>query len=363
MSRRFRVALIGTARYGIAEPFAGGLEAHTALTAYALNDLGHQVTVFAGSPSALVPGDLDVLPILDRALDYTSSTRMDNAMPPGRYEADYAGYQSVLAAVSEPGRFDVVHNNSLHYLPPVLDTSLDVPMVHAVHCPPFSELAEAHGFRAEQSDQRLGAVIAVSESLARQYLPVECTVVGNGVAIQDWPYGDGGSDCVWAGRIVPEKGPHLAIDAARMAGRSIVLAGPVLHPEYFEREVMPRLSPNARWAGHLNGKELADLYGSGSVGVMTPCWDEPFGLVAAEMLACGTPVAALDRGAMREVIDPAVGVLAQRDDVAGLAAAIDTAENLDRRICRKYAEEYLSAEVMAERYVELYRQAIAAWRS
>ncbi len=361
--RRLRVAIIGHARFGIGEPFSGGIESHTALLARSMRDLGHHVTVFAGAATSRVPHDLRVRPIVAQEPDCRGYERIDNPMPAGRWQSEDAGYRSVLGMVADPGAFDVVHNNSLHYLPPVLCAGIRVPMIHTLHSPPFETLHLAHQHRARQHCARphpADEVVAVSCSLQREWGSLANTVVPNGVTTERWSFGHAASPaCVWMGRIVPEKAPHLAIDAARLAGRRIDLAGPVQHPRYFEEEVRPRLGNGARWLGHLCTAALSELCRRAAVGVVTPQWDEPFGLVVAEMLSCGTPVAAFARGAIPELLTPRVGTLATPGDLPSLASAIDAAARLDRRACREHAVEHLSAGVMAARYVELYRRAIA----
>ena len=88
---------------------------------------------------------------------------------------------------------------------------------------------------------------------------------------------------------------------------------------------------------------------------MTPAWDEPFGLVAAEALASGTPVAAYDRGALPEIVTPACGRLAAGGDVVALAEAIRGAMTLDREAARRRAVEHFDVEVMVDRYEQTYR--------
>lgn len=356
-----RVAVIGSARFGAGEPFAGGLEAHTHTTAVALQAAGHRVTVFAGPASAGFPPGLNVVPIVARQPDFSTCQRSDTSVPPGVARELDRGYRDVLAQVTEPGRFDVVHNNSLHYLPPLLDSALGVPMVHVLHCPPFADLELAHRHRRHHDARPRGAVVAVSQSVARQWEALADVIVPNGVDTDAWrPLDLAITDrCVWAGRCVPEKAPHLAIDAARAAGREITLVGPVQHPEYFRTEVQPRLGADAVWAGHVDRAELRALFSSSGVGVVTPQWDEPFGLVIAEMLACGLPVAAFERGAVASVIEAGVGVLAGPGAVDELATAINSAAGLDRAVCRKYAMGRLSAVAMIDRYIRLYRRAMA----
>ncbi|RYJ01978.1 MAG: glycosyltransferase, partial [Actinomycetales bacterium] len=153
--------------------------------------------------------------------------------------------------------------------------------------------------------------------------------------------------------------PHLAVRAARSAGLPIVLAGPVLDPGYFRDEVRPLLGSDATCAGHLGGSALVDLVGSASVLAVSPVWDEPFGLVAAEALSCGTPVAAFGRGGLTEIVSPDVGRLADVDDVDALAAAIVDARRLDRRAARDHAVRRLGLDAMVGQYERVYDQSTA----
>lgn len=352
-----RIALIGGARFGVGEPFAGGLERHTAILATSLQRLGHDVIVFAGPADASTPAHLRVRPVTAASpgLAGGGDLRLDTAVSPERCVAEHDGYRRVLAEIVE-GDFDIVHNNSLHYLPVLADGHVGVPMVHTLHTPPFDWLARAHRVRRRNGGDRR-ALVAVSRSLAGQWHLPGSNVVVNGIDLTGWPVGGGRPGrCAWVGRIVPEKAPHLAIDAARLAGREIVLAGPVYDPGYFRREVRPRLGPSARWLGHRPTAELARWCGQAEVGLVTPCWEEPFGLVAVEFLASGTPVAGLRRGALPEIVDPSVGALAPEATAAELAQAIELAATVDRKVCRKTAEARFSATDMAARYVDLYRQ-------
>jgi glycosyltransferase involved in cell wall biosynthesis len=116
------------------------------------------------------------------------------------------------------------------------------------------------------------------------------------------------------------------------------------------------LSADVTYVGHLTSEELVDLVGASAVSIVTPAWDEPYGLVVAESLACGTPVAAIARGAMPELLDHDSGRLAPPGNTEALAAAIRTAGTLDRGAARRRAVEHCSVEAMLTSYEMLYDQ-------
>ena len=181
----------------------------------------------------------------------------------------------------------------------------------------------------------------------------------NGVDPDLWVPGPGGEDAVWSGRLVAEKAPHEAIDAVRRTGRAITVAGPMLDRPYFDREIQPRLGDHARYAGHLDQRALCDLVGSAAVAVVTPMWDEPYGLVAAEAMACGTPVAAYGRGGLNEIVTPDSGRLATSPDVPALALAIDAAATCDRGAVRRHAVQAHGLTRMVDEYEALFRRTVA----
>ena len=165
---------------------------------------------------------------------------------------------------------------------------------------------------------------------------------------------------VWSGRIVPEKGLSEAIVAARRAGFPVRFAGPIGDAEYYDDEIKPLLGPDVRYEGHLRQDELAELVGGAAVALVTPRWEEPYGLVVAEALACGTPVAAIARGGIPEILDESSGRLACPGDLDGLVRAIGQAASLSRADARLRAETHCSQDVMMEKYLERYYALIAA---
>jgi glycosyltransferase involved in cell wall biosynthesis len=344
-----RICLIASSRFPVCEPFMGGLEAHTHALAGALMRRGHRVSLFAA------PGSDPALGVtsLPRA-DFVSSpaARADVASTPQAWMQEHHAYLDLMLGMAQGrhGPFDVVHNNSLHHLPVAMSRVIDVPVVTTLHTPPVAWLESAVAFADPQS-----RFVAVSGSVARAWSHVvDSVTIHNGIDTRWWRPGPGGAGAIWSGRIVPEKAPHEAIDAAVRAATSLQLAGPIHDRTYFDREIQPRLGGRVRYLGHLNRADLRRAVGAASVAVVTPEWDEPFGLVAAVAMACGTPVAAYDRGGLHEIIDHESGVLVPPGDVEALGAALRDAASLDRRGVRRRACRHFSLDRMVDRYETTY---------
>jgi glycosyltransferase involved in cell wall biosynthesis len=349
-----RIALIGSFRYPIREPFAGGLEAHLATAARALQRRGHRVTLFAAGGS---DPDLHIEVMRPGNVPDVPGQRRDITDTPEIVAAERDAYGSLMDRLGGEfaDSFDVVHNHSLHHLPYERAVDLPRPMVSTLHTPPFPRLESALRSVAPGTVR----CVAVSEQVRAAWAPFapDARVIHNGVDTDRWHPGPGGPDLVWTGRLVPEKGPHLAIDAARRAGRRLVLAGPAVDVDYVEREIRPRLGPDVEYLGHLGQPALAEVVGGAAAALVTPLWDEPYGLVVAEALACGTPVVAFARGGIPEILTPGSGRLVEPGDVAAMAEAIGEAERLSRAAVRHRAVTHCSLDTMIDRLESFYREA------
>lgn len=355
MTEPLRVALIASTRYPIRQPFAGGLEAHVCHLARALASSGYRVSLFAasGSDPGLRCRMLDVRP-----LNLSDAARRDVSMPPAAFMADHHAYLSFMLWLAGPGsqEFDVIHNHSLHYLPVAMASTLSTPMLTTVHTPPTPWLESAIG--ASIGQRTRFAAVSQHTAAAWRDLIGDIAVVPNGVHTGQWPLGPGGPYLVWFGRITPEKAPHLAMAVARRSRRRLVLAGPISDQKYYLTHIEPHLDDDVTYAGHLNHKRLAYLVGHAAVALVTPTWDEPYGLVVAEAMACGTPVVAFARGGIPELIESSSGRLVVAGDIAAMADAISAAVRLPRKQVREHAIRHCSADAMVTAYTSLYRQLI-----
>ena len=188
-------------------------------------------------------------------------------------------------------------------------------------------------------------------------------VVPNPIVVDRWPLVlDKQEYLLWVGRMDPVKGAHRAIEAARIAGRSLVLAGPVQtgQEEYFRELVKPHIDGRrVRYVGELGGTAIQELFANAAALLMPIRWREPFGMVMIEALACGTPVIAFPEGAAAEiVIDGENGMLVA--DEAEMAGAVERIGSIDPKRCRASVAERYDISVTVAGYEHVYRRAIAA---
>jgi glycosyltransferase involved in cell wall biosynthesis len=358
-----RIALVAplVSRIDDARPPLGGAQVIVADLARTLASRGHDVTLLAATGSRVRGARTP-----DIGIDASRLAPADLTASEGR--ADDASQRGGFGAVrswidGHPGEWDVVHAHA--YDAPAFDALRGLaPVVHTLHLAPLDGAVVAAAGAAAAS----GAVLAsVSHANARAWTAAGARVseiLPNGIDVEAIPFGaraDG--PLLFAGRMSPEKGPEVAIRAARAAGRTIVLAGGVYDRDHFTREVEPLLGPDARYRGALPRLELYELMARAPAVLMPVRWDEPFGLVAVEAQAAGAPVVAFERGGLPELIVAGrTGILVPRDDEAAFTAAIARTDRIDRGACRTNAGRFTILR-MAEAHERLYARLGASGRN
>lgn len=186
--------------------------------------------------------------------------------------------------------------------------------------------------------------------------------IRNGIALNEFsPAADGrrGEYLLYAGRICPEKGPHLAIQLARHTGRPLLLLGEVypfpLHWRYFETEIQPHLGGTVVWKPHSTVEERRAWMAGADAVIIPSLVDETSSLVAMEAAASGTPVIAFRRGALTEtVVHHRTGFLCE--SIEEMQRAVKRLGRIRSRDCRVWAERCFDADRMVREYVDLYRR-------
>jgi glycosyltransferase involved in cell wall biosynthesis len=340
-----RVAIIAPPFIPVPPVRYGGTELFVAELAAGLHELGHDLVVYANGESRL--------PCPVRSL-YTKSDWPPCEPSSGTLKSlTHIGW-----AFRDIGSdFDIVHLNDA--LATVFTPLVPVPAVmtlHHPHEPALSELYSRHpGI----------TYVAISEFQRRRERMHRLRMVHHGIRTEAYRFERRKQDYLaFIGRIAPLKGPHLAIEVARRAGIPLKIAGEIqpVFREYWEREVEPHVDGSfIEYVGEADFAAKNELLASARALLFPIQWDEPFGLVMIEAMACGTPVLALSGGAVSEVVQEGVSghVCANVDELA--RKAVDLA--IDPLRCRAYVTARFHVDTMVRRYEALFRQLIEGPRS
>ena len=334
-----RIAMVAPPWYPVPPQAYGGIEQLIADLVRPLADLGHKVTLIGVGEDT----EADLVDL--RTFDRPQSYRMGEALP----ELLHAARANRLIAAMN---VDVVHDHSL--AGPVTATARDTRTVLTVHGPVNGELGELYD---ELGDSIELVAISEAQRSLRPGLNWVATV-HNAIDVAEYPYRDDKQDYVlFLGRMCHDKGVHLAIDAARAAGRRLLVAAKCSEDAehaYFDEHIRPRLGAGVEYLGEVDVARKRELLRDASCLLLPVLWEEPFGLVMVEALACGTPVVALRRGSVPEVvIDGVTGLVC--DEPGELAAALDEVRRIDPLACRRDAERRFDLPVMAQAYERVYR--------
>ena len=345
-----RIAVLAPPWIPVPPPAYGGTEAVVEVLCEALVAHGHEVTLFAA------PGSRSAAQVRS-PLEAAHPDEIGSSL----YESDHVAcaWDEIDLAAELGKAFDVVHDHS-GFTALAMADRVSAPVVHTVHGPfdqTTNHFYQRHGHKAR--------LVAISRSQAAS-APADVRVVDvvpNPIVVDRWPLVLKKQEyLLWVGRMDPVKGAHRAIEAAHMAGRSLVLAGPVQtgQQEYFRERIEPHIDERrVRYVGELGGTAIQELFANAAALLMPVRWREPFGMVMVDALACGTPVIAFPEGAAAEiVIDGENGMLVA--DEAEMAGAVERLGSIDPERCRASVAERYDVSVTVAGYEHVYSRAIAA---
>ncbi len=325
----------------------GGIEWIVWLLAEGLTAQGHDVTLFAS-------GDSRTNARLAAVYPTAPSELIGRTMPDLRH---------LLSALERAGEFDVI-NDHTGPLGAVLGELVDTPVVHTVHGPLDAEPGEVY----ETIGRVAPGVGLISLSLNQRRPKPDLNWVANvpnALDLEHYPsHPHKGDYLLFVGRMNHEKGAHRAVAVAMELGLPLKLAGKVREPrerEYFEEFVEPHLGHGIEYLGEVNHGMKVELLQNARCTLFPIEWEEPFGLVMIESMACGTPVIATRHGAVPEVIGDGRGGLVV-DHWREIPAALERADAIDPVECRRYAEEQFAPERMVADYLRAYEAAASSAR-
>jgi glycosyltransferase involved in cell wall biosynthesis len=336
-----RIALTADPELPVPPRLYGGIERIIDMLARGLAERGHEVVLFA-HPDSTCPVERVAWP-----------GSRSNSQP------DTLRNATALARAVAGGGFDLVHSFSrIAYLTPVLP--IGIPKIMSYQRA-ISPRTARWGHALSRGTLQF---TAISKWMMHEVREIgRWTMIPNGVplSIYDFqPTVGSNAPLVFLGRIEEIKGPHLAIQIARRTGRKLVIAGNVPDGKqtWAQDEVLNHVDgTEISYVGPLDDNAKNDLLGSAAALLMPILWDEPFGIVMAEALACGTPVLGLRRGAVPEVVDDGVTGFV-RDSLDELVSCVGMLPTIDRSACRAAVEAHYSDAVVIEQYIAAYRKAM-----
>jgi glycosyltransferase involved in cell wall biosynthesis len=338
-----RIALTADPELPVPPGLYGGIERIVDMLAHGLVSQGHDVTVFA-HPKSQTAG---------RLIPWTGRS--------SRSRIDTFRNSVMLARHVLSGHYDLVHSFSrIAYMLPILRSPI----------PKLMTYQRAISPKSIQMGHRLSGGSLWFSAVSRKMMENvdglgKWRLVYNGVPLNSYDFSPAvppDAPLVFLGRIEEIKGPHLAIDIAKRAGRALIIAGniPTEHASWFDAHIAPHIDQKTiRYMGPVDDAAKNALLRGAAALLMPILWEEPFGIVMAEALACGTPVIGFDKGAVAEVVENGVtGFVA--DGLEPIVAAVAKISQIDRTACRRRAERLFSDRVVIESYLSVYREMIAA---
>jgi glycosyltransferase involved in cell wall biosynthesis len=346
MKRKLRIAQIAPLWFPIPPKKYGGIERIISFLTEELVRRGHKVTLFASKSSKT---KAELIPVSERG-----------TISLGIGWHDY--WWNLFChsrAFERAANFDIVH---CHWgiMGGFFQKIVKTPVLHTMHNIPIFLDSRWKIFKHYKNDLNL---VFISKSEKRN-APVRFKnnwVVYNGIDVSQFKFSSKPKEhFIWIARICDAKGTKEAIEIAKKAKVKLLLAGQLQphHGEYFEKEIKPELNSQIKYIGEISQEKLSGFYGQALACLYPIKWEEPFGLVMAESMACGTPVIAFDRGSAKEVVkDGKTGFVVK--DIKEAIEAIKKISQIDRMNCRKRVENFFSYQRMVSDYEKVYQEILS----
>ncbi len=323
---------------------------------------GHEVSVL-GTADTEIPG-VRAIPVAERG--WVDQEAVENS-----FFRDAASLLELSLKLKEVQKdFDLIHNHTYpEFFTSVIEDELEIPLLTTVHSQATEYIDEL------LSKFKKTKFVGLSKAHISEFKKIKIDfLVYNGIEISDFPFDNKKDDyLLWIGRLskaknkggsfMDPKGVKWAIKLAEESGEKLIITGNVEDMEFYKKEIEPHLSSSIKWYGPVSSKqvlkpsEIANLMGKAKAFLMTVNWDEPFGLVMAEAMACGTPVIGFDRGAVGElVVNGKTGFVVPHGDLEGLKEALKKVHSINPKDCRKRVEDNFTTEKMVQNYEEVYKK-------
>lgn len=359
--KKLRIAQVTNLQESVPPLNKNGLEQVVSYLTEELVKMGHEVTLFATGDSKTSAKLVNLWPTA------VSRDQFSTKLNPSFFTKI-----AVSESLNSSENFDIIHDHS-RYIAPHFSKIAGCPIISTVHHPINYILEQGYldSFPKEylpyfnpwvRAKETVHTVL-VSNSQKEIYTG-SSSVIHNGIPLDSWDFSDTpGHYLAFLGYITPDKGAAEAVQAVLKTQEKLLIAGPVRNDDpagqtYFKDKIEPFLGDQIQYIGPLNYDQKVKFLSDAKATLIPIQWDEPFGMVAIESLASGTPIIAWNRAAMPEIIeDGRSGYLV--NSVQELTDKIGQVDKINRKNCRKRVEENFTARQMAENYVALYYQQLS----
>lgn len=259
---------------------------------------------------------------------------------------------------AEKGEYDLLHIHPIDRALPLALSHPKIPVFYTLHDPIYPWRTEVFSMFASPNQHYIS--ISDAQRKPAPNLNYAATIY-NGVDLDAFPFSESlGDYLLFTGRLHPEKGLAEAVQIARMTGEKLLIIGPPVTGEYWDKKVAPYLGDKIQYIGFVPREKLFKYYQGAKATLVPIQWEEPFGLVLTESMACGTPVIAFARGSVPEIVlEGKTGFIIKDNNLEAMADAVKKIGVIKRSDCRKHVERYFSIPRMVDRYEEVFLKTIS----
>lgn len=355
MRKKLKIAQVAPIWYPIPPPKYGGIERIVFYLCEELKKLGHEVILFASGDSKV-------------SVKLRSWRRNHLAKDKIPWHDVFLELEHLAFSFSQVKNFDILH---CHIGPKSFPFSnfVQTPLLWTFHNPILPKpKAPIFEFLKRYKNKINAVFISKAHKKLCKIKFKNSFVIYNGIDLNLFKFNPKPRDYfLWVGRVEPYKGIENAIYVAKKLKIKLLLVGK-MDPEkreYFEKKIKPNLNEKIKYLGEISQKKLIKIY-QNAIATLYPIeWQEPFGLIMAESMACGTPVIVFDLGSAREIVKnektgfvvPFLNKKGQKN-LEGFIEAVKKVKKIKREDCRKWVEENFSIKKMVKNYEKLYYKII-----
>ncbi len=343
-----KILIVAGPFISLREPYNGGTEVFIVEHANELVRLGHTVDVIAK--------DADEKNLF-RVIEFQESplSMKDDSYRPCPEPLGQQHYQALQYSMFDVEPYDIIHYNS--FIPEIyaVGALFKKPSVLTLHLPPLEKFVLIYQFFLKHAPVW---PVTVSSRMGKQWQPLlskNVEVILIGTSLQKWKMKTERSNgyLLWCGRITKEKNVEAAIQLANHLKKPLKIVGAIFDKEYFQNIVQPQLNGDVEYIAHVNQQKLNELAIDASAYLATATWEEPFGTVIVEMLACGLPVVGFATAIPPELRNSEVAIAADSHNWEDLIEPLHKVAKADPETCRDFAALF-DMKKTSEAYVKLY---------